>query len=228
MRKICFLLCLCLLLPFQASAAENPKYIALTFDDGPSGRFTRALLEGLRDRDARATFFLCGYRIEQYPDLVGEILTDGHEIGLHGYSHDNLALMSRRDIARELERTRALLPEGCRVRFLRAPGGSTSLAVTQVAGALGFAVLDWSVDPRDWASRDAAAVCCTILDRVRDGDIILMHDMSESSVRAALNAVDLLRKEGFRFVTVSELVRLRNVRVKSGECYRCFPPKPGA
>lgn len=228
MRKLCLFLCLVLLLPGHASAAENPKYIALTFDDGPSGRYTRALLEGLEERDARATFFLCGYRMEQYPELIGEILADGHEIGLHGYSHDNLSRMSRREIARELEMTRVLLPEGCRVRFLRAPGGCTSLAVTQVAGAMGLAVLDWSVDPRDWASRDAAAVCCTILDRVRDGDIILMHDMSESSVRAALNAVDLLTKEGFRFVTVSELVRLRNVRVRSGECYRCFPPKPEA
>ena len=225
MRRILAIFMILGFLALPVRAAEPKKYVALTFDDGPSGIFTEKLLEGLAFRGAKATFFLCGYRIRQYPELIGSILSQGHEIGLHGYSHDNLALMSRREIARELEMTRVLLPEGCRIRFLRAPGGCTSLAVTQVAGAMGLAVLDWSVDPRDWATRDSAAVCCTILDRVRDGDIILMHDMSESSVRAALNAVDLLTKEGFRFVTVSELARLRSVRVRSGACYRCFPPE---
>ena len=82
MRKICFFLCLALLLPLHASAAEQPKYIALTFDDGPSGLQTRALLAGLAVRNARATFFLCGYRAEQYPELTEKIWKDGHEIGI--------------------------------------------------------------------------------------------------------------------------------------------------
>ena len=222
MRKICFLLCLILLLPFQASAAEQPKYIALTFDDGPSGLYTRALLAGLAVRQAKATFFLCGYRAEQHPELTEKIWQEGHEIGIHGYSHKNMAPMSRRDIAAEIADTKALLPDRCPVRLLRPPGGCCSDGVHQVAGAMGLAVIGWSVDPRDWAVRDTAVVSRSIVDQVQDGDIILMHDTSESSVNAALNIVDILTERGYVFVTVSELARLREVRLIPGADYRKF------
>ena len=226
MRKsLVFLLCLCLLCPCGASAAEERKYIALTFDDGPSGIYTRCLLAGLDARDARATFFLCGYRLEQYPELAEQILAGGHEIGIHGYSHENMMPMSRREIAKEISDTRDLLPEKCNIRLLRPPGGCCSDAVGQVAGAMGLAIADWSLDPKDWATQDAAAVGRTILDRVRDGDIILMHDMTESSVNAALNTVDLLQKRGFTFVTVSELARIRGCKLIPGAKYRRFPPE---
>lgn len=224
MRKLCLLLCLLLVLPLEASAHEQPKYIALTFDDGPSGLHTRALLAGLAVRQAKATFFLCGYRAEQYPELTEQIWQEGHEIGIHGYSHKNMAPMSRRDIAAEISDTKALLPGKCPVRLLRPPGGCCSDAVDQVAGAMGLAVIGWSVDPRDWATQDTAAVGRSVLDRVQDGDIILMHDTSASSVSAALNIVDILSRRGFTFVTVSELARLREVRLIPGGNYRKFPP----
>ena len=225
MRKIMIpVLCALLLCP-RASAGEVPKYVALTFDDGPSGRFTQRLLEGLEARNARATFFLCGYRLAQYPDLAEQILAGGHEIGLHGYSHRDLDTMSRRDIAEELSGTQALLPKNCRPRFLRPPQGRCSQPVCQVAQATGLSLLHWSVDPRDWAQKDSAAICRSIVRQVRDGDVILMHDMSDASVDAALNAVDLLQKEGFRFVTASELARLHRWRIDPGKCYTSFPKK---
>lgn len=223
MRKICLCLCIALLLPLHASAQEQPKYLALTFDDGPSGIHTRALLAGLAVRQAKATFFLCGYRAEQYPELTERIWQEGHEIGIHGYSHKNMVPMSRRDIAAEISRTKALLPGRCPVRLLRPPGGCCSDGVNQVAGAMGLAVIGWSVDPKDWATQDTAAVGRSILDQVRDGDIILMHDTSESSVNAALNIVDILSRRGFTFVTVSELARLRDTRLIPGANYRKFP-----
>ena len=218
-RLFVLLLALCLAVP--AAAAETPKYIALTFDDGPSGKFTRRLLEGLEDRDARVTFFLCGYRLEQYPELSREILDGGHEIGLHGYSHKDMTAMSRRDIARELDDTAALLP--CRVRFIRPPGGLCSDALLQVAEVRGYSIGLWSLDPKDWAIQDTAAVGRTILDRVRDGDVILMHDMTDTSVSAALNIISILQDRGFTFVTMSELARLRGVRLDPGAKYRRFP-----
>ena len=225
MRRILLLaLCLSLLIP-PVRAAEAEKYVALTFDDGPSGRFTRRLLEGLAERDARATFLLCGYRLEQYPELAQQIADGGHEIGLHGYSHDNMKPMSRRKIAQELEKTRALLPEGCPVNFLRPPGGCCSDAVRQVAGATGLAILDWSVDPRDWATKDAAAVSQAVVREIRDGDVVLLHDMSDSSVDAALAIVDELRSKGFQFVTASKLAHLRGLRLKPGRIYYKFPPE---
>ena len=226
MRKLA-LICLCFLLvcPLSAAGAEQPKYIALTFDDGPSGIHTRQLLAGLEVREAKVTFFLCGYRMQQYPELTVRIREAGHEIGIHGFSHQNMAPMSRRDIAAEITDTRALLPEKYPVRLLRPPGGCCSDAVDQVAGAMGLAIIGWNLDPKDWATQDTAAVGKSILDGVQDGDIILMHDMSASSVSAALNIVDLLTARGFRFVTVSELARIRDTRLIPGACYRSFPPE---
>lgn len=222
MRKsILLLLCLSLLCPCAASANQASKYIALTFDDGPSGRFTLRLLEGLEQRDARATFFLCGYRLEQYPQLAEKILAGGHEIGLHGYSHRDMTGLSRRDIARELDDTAALLP--CHVRFIRPPGGRCSDALSQVARVRGYAIGLWSLDPRDWAAQDTAAVGRSILDRIQDGDVILMHDMSDISVTAALDTVSRLQERGYTFVTLSELARLRGTQLRPGQCYRRFP-----
>ena len=223
-RFFAFFLCLCLL-PLPARAAPGGKYVALTFDDGPSGRFTRTLLKGLRERDVEATFFLCGYRMDQFPDLTEQIFQEGHEIGCHGFSHADMSTMSRREVAEEIGKMRDLLPEGCRITFLRPPGGKCSDAVEQVARVQGLSILSWSVDPRDWATRDTWAVEKSVLDRVKDGDVILLHDMSDSSVRAALDIVDTLQKRGFTFVTVSELARLRGGNLRPGTVYTCFPEK---
>ena len=221
MRRL-FSLLLLPLLVLSAGAAET-KYVALTFDDGPSGRFTERLLDGLYDRGAKATFLLCGYRIEQYPELAQRIFAEGHEIGLHGYSHKTMKGMSRRAIAQELMDTEALLPEGCHPVFLRPPGGFLSDPVVQVAQARGLPILKWSVDPRDWATNDTEAIEAAVLKRIRDGDVVLLHDLSDSSVDAALAIVDQLLEEDFEFVTVSELVRLRNAKLVPGREYTAFP-----
>lgn len=214
---------LCLLA--LASGPREKKYVALTFDDGPSGRYTRQLLDGLYDRGVKGTFLLCGYRIQQDPDLARRIYQEGHEIGLHGYSHRNMQTMGRRDLAAEIDDTRALLPEGCGCAFLRPPGGVSSDAVRQVAKAKGLAILSWSVDPKDWAVHDAATVERRVLEHVKDGDVILLHDMTTSSVKAALDIVDVLLKEDYEIVTVSELAKLRQVRLNPGETYCSFPQK---
>ena len=222
-RLMTFLLCLCLL-PLESHGAET-KYVALTFDDGPSGRYTRQLLDGLAERKVKATFLLCGYRMAEFPDITQRIFSEGHEIGYHGYSHKNMQEMSRWNIGQELIESQNLLPEDCDPVFLRPPGGCCSDGVRQVAQVRLLAILSWSVDPRDWATTDTVAVERAVLGKVQDGDIILLHDMSVSSVLAALDIVDTLQKEGFRFVTVSELAKLRGVRIKPGVTYKCFPPE---
>ena len=201
------------------------KYVSLTFDDGPSGKYTRELLDGLYDRGVNATFLLCGYRMKDYPDITQRIFEEGHEIGFHGYSHNNMKAMSRRDIARELADSQALLPEGCTPVFLRPPGGCCSDGVRQVAQVRGLAILSWSVDPKDWATHDEGAIETAVLKQVRDGDIILLHDMTTSSVHAALDIVDALLEEDFEIVTVSELARLRGIKLKPGQVYTDFPGK---
>ncbi len=225
-RILAFILCLSLL-PRPAAAA-GAKYVALTFDDGPSGRFTRALLDGLYDRGVQATFLLCGYRVKDYPDITQRILDEGHEIGYHGYSHKDMRQLSRRDIASELMDTQDLLPEGCRPRFLRPPGGQVSDALRQVAEVRKLAILGWSVDPKDWETHDTAAIEASVLKNIRDGDVVLLHDMSMSSVNAALDIVDALLEEGYVFLTVSELARKRGVSMKPGRVYSSFPPGEGS
>ena len=222
-RIITVFLCL-LCLTGSAAASEEEYLVALTFDDGPSGRFTRRLLDGLEQRNVPATFLLCGYRIAQYPKETARIIEEGHEIGLHGYSHAPMNLMDRRRLQKELQDTLALLPKDCPVAFLRPPGGTLNAQVRAVAAENGLAILSWSVDPRDWEVRDAAAIERSVVDRVEDGDVILLHDMSDSSVQAALDIVDQLRERGFQFVTASELARLRGRKLHPGTQYRSFPP----
>ena len=219
-RLLCLLMSLFLLCPVTARAEAGT--VALTFDDGPSGRFTRALLEGLEQRQVKATFLLCGYRLKDYPAEAKQILEEGHEIGLHGYSHDPMNKMSRRELEKELRDNLALLPSGCEPVFLRAPGGACSQTVRDTARDFGLAVLNWSVDPRDWATRDAGAITAMVIDNVQDGDVILLHDMTDSSVEAALEIVDRLKAQGFRFVTVTELARLKGVTIEPGKEYFRF------
>lgn len=224
MRKMISFILIVSLLILPVRAADTHRYVALTFDDGPSGRYTRQLLDGLLERGVKATFLLCGYRMLEYPDITKRIFDEGHEIGYHGYSHKNMKTMSRRDIASEITDSQALLPEGCRPVFLRPPGGCCSDGVRQVAEARLLSILSWSVDPRDWATEDKVAIETAVLGKVRDGDIVLLHDMSVSSVQAALDIVDSLLEQDFRLVTVSQLAKLRSVKLKPGKVYTAFPP----
>ena len=225
MRRFFALFFSLFLLISPVSAAETPKYAALTFDDGPSGRFTQALLDGLAERNVRATFFLCGYRLADYGDLAMEIRRQGHEVGLHGYSHDSMAKMSASTLRRELEDTMSLLPAGCPVSLMRPPGGAAGDTVRQIAREMNLSVVFWSVDPKDWATDDTGLILSRMLSGTGDGDVILLHDMDMSSVDAALALVDELKEQGYKFLTVSQLAMLRLTQLKPGESYECFVPK---
>ena len=220
-RLLSIILCICLM-AFPVRGEEKTKYLALTFDDGPSGKFTRRLLEGLEERDVKATFLLCGYRLKEYPQDAKRIFQAGHEIGLHGYSHDDMGKMTYAQAMEEIQKTAALLPDGCKPVFLRPPGGSRGKALEQATKDAGLAILNWSVDPRDWATHDAQAVETFVTGTVRDGDVILLHDMCDCSVDAALNIIDKLQEQGFCFVTASELAKLRGITPEPGKVYSRF------
>lgn len=222
LRRIIALLLCCGLLWIPSAQAKQTSYVALTFDDGPSGRFTRRLLDGLEERQVQATFLLCGYRLKEYPKLAQRIYEAGHEIGLHGYSHKDMAKLSRKELLKEITETRVLLPDGCDAAFLRPPGGSGAPLVEQVAQQENLALLLWSVDPRDWAVHDAGAVEAAVIRQVSDGDVILLHDLSDSSVDAALSIIDKLKLAGFEFVTVSELAALKGIEIQPGQVYSSF------
>ncbi len=220
-RLVGIFLCFALIC-FPVKAEPAPKYVALTFDDGPSGKYTRQLLQGLQARNVQATFLLCGYRIREYPETAAQIFAQGHEIGLHGDSHRSMGTMSQSQIARELQQVMAVLPPGCMPVFFRPPGGQVTKAVQSAAEDAGLAVLHWSVDPRDWATQNAYSVVQAVVADVADGDVILLHDMTESSVKAALSIVDALQAQGFTFVTASALAALRGTQLISGKVYHHF------
>ena len=206
------------------------KYVALTFDDGPTGALTAQLLDGLRERYVSATFFLCGYRAEEYPALVRRMAEEGHELAIHGWRHAYLHTMAQAEIREELKGTGELIAglTGVRPKLFRPPGGLCSETVMEEAAQEGLSAILWSVDPEDWSTHDAGAVVRRVQKKARDGDILLMHDLRPSSVTAALRLIDQMTAQGYQFCTVSELAAIRGKRLEAGEKYYKFPKETEA
>ncbi len=206
------------------------KYVSLTFDDGPTGELTAQLLDGLRERYVSATFFLCGYRAEEYPALVRRMAEEGHELAIHGWRHAYLHTMAQAEIREELKGTGELIAglTGVRPKLFRPPGGLCSETVMEEAAQEGLSAILWSVDPEDWSTHDAGAVVRRVQKKARDGDILLMHDLSPSSVTAALRLIDQMTAQGYQFCTVSELAAIRGKRLEAGEKYYKFPKETEA
>ena len=226
MRRIWSILLALLILAAPVRAAEDEKWVALTFDDGPSGALTERLLDGLAARDVKATFFVCGYRVAEYPAALRRIAAEGHEIGLHSEKHDYMQKMDYEAVLDDLTRCRAEVAECCgtQARLFRPPGGLYSETVLRASSKLDLSLILWSVDPEDWDAKKAASVLPTIRKEVFPGSVILMHDLHESSVDAALTAIDELRAQGYRFCTVSELAEKSGTPLQPGEIYSSFRP----
>lgn len=201
------------------------KFVALTFDDGPTGKLTERLLDGLKERYVSVTFFLCGYRIEQFPDVVCDMAADGHELGIHGQTHAYLHKMSQQEVQKELEQTSRDIEQltGQKPHLFRPPGGLTSDALLREARLEELPIILWTIDPEDWKCHDVNCVVKRITGKVKDGDIILMHDLSQASVTAAFRVIDELERRGFEFCTVSELAQIRGVALTPAESYLHFP-----
>ena len=187
------------------ASADIPPEIALTFDDGPHPVYTKKLLDGLRKRGVKATFFLIGENIEGNEELVKQMAEDGHLIGNHTYSHIQLTSGNRETFREELVKTNAILENitGEKVSFVRPPYGSWDKSFEKELNM--FPVL-WNIDPLDWCSHNAECIAAKVVENAGDGDIILMHDYYDTSVTAALEVVDVLQKRGFQFVTVEEIL----------------------
>lgn len=215
--------CLCGMLPQSMAAQEEPKLIALTFDDGP-GRDTGRLLEALKQRHAKATFFILGCNAETYPETLQQAYQDGHQIGNHTYSHKLLTDRSEEQVRQQLVQTEEILNQVCgqgTTYLFRPPFGECSEQIQKLADV---PVISWTVDPLDWKCLDAKKVADSIVENAFDGAIVLSHDIYSSTVDGVINAIDRLQAEGYEFVTVNELFRRRGVAMKSGKVYsRCRP-----
>ena len=182
---------------------KDIRKIALTFDDGPS-IYTEALLEGLEERQVKATFFVIGKNAEIYPEIVVREARDGHLIGNHTYNHVQITKLSAKDAREEIEETNKILENLIqqRVEFVRPPFGIWEKKLED----LGMMSVMWTVDPLDWTTKNTDEIVNKVVTQTEENDIILLHDCYESSVEAALRIVDLLKAEGFEFVTVDELL----------------------
>ncbi len=208
--------------PAAARAAENTKLAAITFDDGP-GPYTDELLDGLKELGAHATFFVLGSRAGVYTEIVERITQEGHQLGNHSYSHADLNKLSVDAALKEMTGTDGILYDlagGGSPFCYRVPYGNSTAALRE---KLGSPVVLWSVDTLDWKYKDAAQVEKNIKEDIKDGSIILLHDIFSTSVQGALAAIEDLQKEGYEFVTVNELYRRRGAAMEAGMAYYSCP-----
>lgn len=188
----------------SATPVEAPK-IALTFDDGPSTAWTPALLDGLKERGVKATFFLIGENADKNPEIVKRMAEEGHLIGNHTYHHVELTKISENEARLELADTSAVIVRitGKEPEYMRPPFGAWQRKLEQEIQML--PVL-WTIDPLDWTTENQDEIVNKVVTEAEENDIILLHDCYKSSIEAGLRIVDILQEEGFVFVTVDELL----------------------
>ncbi len=209
---------------FTAPWRNRPKLIAFTFDDGPS-QYTEKLLAGLEARNVTATFFMngengtggtCGIK-NGHEALLTRMWEGGHQLANHTYQHTDLSSLSVEQITSEVTRVEELRFDAVGGRYqchVRTPGGHL-----EIKDHINSPIILWSVDSLDWKHRNADYVYNKIISSVKSGNIILMHDIYESSVEGALRAIDTLKTQGYEFVTVAELMRRTGVRLTDRTAY---------
>lgn len=198
----------------------NKKMIALTFDDGP-GPYTDEIVDCLNKNGARATFFVVGNRVNTYKEELAYAFNSGNEIANHTYSHPTLTTLSTSSIKSQISKTDKAVEKitGQKTTIARAPGGATNSTVRKAAGK---PFIYWSIDTLDWKHRNSTKTINAVMNNVKDGDIILMHDIHKPTMQAALKLIPKLKKAGYQLVTVSELAKYRGYNLKNGTTYYKF------
>lgn len=202
-----------------AITSDDPKYIALTFDDGPGGEYTDMILDHLEACGARGTFFIMGCRINDNLPQIKRMIEGGHQLGNHTWDHVDLTKTDKDATLRQIMSVHDSIKGlfGVSPQLVRPPYGFFD----ENARGAGFPLIHWSVDTMDWHLLDADAVVRHILENARDGDIILMHDIYPSTAEAVGRVLPLLDQKGFRMVTVSELFAIRGIALEPGKAYYC-------
>lgn len=196
-----------------SSCHVDGQYIAMTFDDGPSAENTPRLLEILKQRGIKATFFLIGQNVAEHPEIVKRILEEGHEIGNHSWTHPQLSKLSDERVTDEIVKTQNAIHDasGYTPTLLRPPYGAVTPRQREwIESHFGLNVILWSVDPFDWKRPGASVIEQRILSGAEPGAIILSHDIHKQTVDAMPATLDALIKKGYKFVTVSQLIAMNH------------------
>lgn len=198
----------------------NPQapMIALTFDDGPSTQATKRILDALERYHAKATFFVVGSNSKRYPELLQEIAASGNEIGNHTDEHKDLTTLSKADVQEQIENVDFLVQEatGAKTTVIRPPYGAYDKKLLK---RLEAPVVLWDLDTEDWESRNAHFIVQKVMTQVKDGDIILLHDIYESTAEAVEWLLPMLREQGYQIVTVSEMAHYKGKDLEKHKAY---------
>lgn len=193
--------------------SRDSKRVALTFDDGPHPLYTPLILDILKERNVRATFFVIGSQVERHPQLVRRIVDEGHIIANHSWGHPNLTMRSPQGVQKEMTDTNAAIAKvtGRIPRLMRPPYGGINAQVESQLDELGFKAILWSVDTRDWERLPPSEILSKVRNQTRPGGIILLHDgggVREHTVTALPQIISYLEGEGYQLVTVPELLHV--------------------
>lgn len=203
----------------QESVIDPAKpMVALTFDDGPNPTSTGRVLDTLQLHNARATFFVLGSLAEKYPDVLVRMNEIGCQIGNHTYDHPELIRISNYKIANQITRTSEIISNatGVKPTLTRPPYGSYNKTVSSCAQT---PIILWSIDTLDWKNRNATVVTDSVMSKVKDGDIILLHDIHDTTATATEDIVPALIERGFQLVTIDELAYYKNKTLLPGVAY---------
>ena len=203
--------------PVFTEVQTSQKIVALTFDDGPYPPYTGQILDILKENKIHATFFVIGKNAEKYPELVRRAAAEGHQIGNHTYDHIDLLKADSSKVAAEVDRTNAIILSitGQTPQVIRPPHGFRDAVVMNVLAERGLKVIDWSVMSRDWTKPGADLIVNRTMSQVKNGSIILLHDgdgvaqadSRAQTVEATRRIIHELRQQGYKFVTVNELLQ---------------------
>lgn len=206
----------------SASLIDPAKpMIALTFDDGP-GRYSRQFADLLARFGGHGTFFVLGVNVSDYDQSLKYVYDMGNEIGSHTHSHKDLNKLSESAVREELDKAAEAIHDaiGAYPTLVRAPYGNAN---DKVMSVIGGPMIKWSVDTEDWRTRNAEAIKKVLLEQVKDGDIVLLHEIYQPTLEGLEMALEELSREGYQFVTVSELMHYRGVEPEVKHYYSCYP-----
>lgn len=184
--------------------------VALTFDDGPS-QYTEEIIQILKENEVNATFFILGNKVERYQDILRKSVQNGNELGNHSYNHQWLSHLSTDELMTQIRKTQSVIQEKIQYtpRYLRPTYGSVTNRIRKNAN---LEIALWTVDTKDWRIHNVNRIVERATKKIKDGDIILMHDIFERSKDALKEIIPILKKQGFQFVTISELEEVKKIR----------------
>lgn len=210
---------------YAGNIDPNRPMVALTYDDGPSPTVTPRILKCLQDNGGRATFFMVGKQVIKSPDVLKQMVAQGCEVANHTYDHTLMTKVAPSELAAQLAATNQVVSDACGISpvLMRPCGGAKTTDGMNIVGAISMPAILWSIDTLDWKTRDASQTIQNVLSQVKDGDIILMHDLYDATGEASETIIPELVNRGFQLVTVSELASYRGGMIP-GKSYSQFRP----